>query len=355
MSLFEAVRPAMHAAVRKVLQHHKLSEHGDSTVEADLIYAVLDNLGVGEAPLKSNTRSAMPSEVIEAALLLKRWATERNEAPGWHIAGIGEVGKDRVTVASVHAAARAVYAIQLLQAGSTRMADGRWGSIKTPSDEAMSYALGAMIELNNELSSLFHRNPTMPMGDWVYDGKAATEPAAPHEDMAYEDRGPEAAAAAKSAALAGSERPWRSWWVQAIPPEALGCTPRGREASSAAKRFADELFSRHLDAEWQAYWAALGPVVAEAARRGGTWPLEDRSLDTDAIRVDFDYLAPWPMPGATKPPAPPSTMLDRDQCLAVMREAGLGHLAFNEDNVAMLSRLCNKAVEAAFRRPAKGG
>ena len=35
--------PEIHAAVRKVLQHHKLTEVGSGVVEADLIHAVLSN------------------------------------------------------------------------------------------------------------------------------------------------------------------------------------------------------------------------------------------------------------------------------------------------------------------------
>lgn len=33
--------PAHHAAVRKVLKHHKLTDVGDGVIEADLIYAVI--------------------------------------------------------------------------------------------------------------------------------------------------------------------------------------------------------------------------------------------------------------------------------------------------------------------------
>ena len=38
----------MHGQVRKVLQHHGLTVHGDGVVEADLIEAVLDSLAASE-------------------------------------------------------------------------------------------------------------------------------------------------------------------------------------------------------------------------------------------------------------------------------------------------------------------
>ena len=39
----EEMDKAIHAAVRKTLQHHKLTEVGNAVVEADLIHAVLSN------------------------------------------------------------------------------------------------------------------------------------------------------------------------------------------------------------------------------------------------------------------------------------------------------------------------
>lgn len=48
-----------------------------------------DLFGVGLQDAK--TRAPLTSELVQAALLLKTWATERNEPPGWHIAGIGAV------------------------------------------------------------------------------------------------------------------------------------------------------------------------------------------------------------------------------------------------------------------------
>lgn len=40
---------------------------------------------------QANTRSPLTSELVAAALMLKKWAEERNEPAGWHIAGIGAV------------------------------------------------------------------------------------------------------------------------------------------------------------------------------------------------------------------------------------------------------------------------
>ena len=42
-SMSEEMDKAIHAAVRKTLQHHKLTEVGNAVVEADLIHAVLSN------------------------------------------------------------------------------------------------------------------------------------------------------------------------------------------------------------------------------------------------------------------------------------------------------------------------
>lgn len=39
----------------------------------------------------AKTRSTLTRDLVNAAMLLKRWAEERNEPPGWHIAGIGLV------------------------------------------------------------------------------------------------------------------------------------------------------------------------------------------------------------------------------------------------------------------------
>lgn len=40
--------PDMHTRVRNVLKHHKLTEVGDSIIEADLIEAVLASIKAGE-------------------------------------------------------------------------------------------------------------------------------------------------------------------------------------------------------------------------------------------------------------------------------------------------------------------
>jgi hypothetical protein len=68
--------PEMHAAVRKVLQHHGLAAVGDGVVEADLIHAVLSNhdeadtiewLEKGNAEWRDTARLAMKHQNMASA------------------------------------------------------------------------------------------------------------------------------------------------------------------------------------------------------------------------------------------------------------------------------------------------
>lgn len=63
---------AHHAAVRKVLVHHGLTEHGDGVVEADLIYAVLNTSTV--------SMNVAPSDAIEGWQLVPTTSTEEMHA-----------------------------------------------------------------------------------------------------------------------------------------------------------------------------------------------------------------------------------------------------------------------------------
>jgi len=60
----------MHSRVRKVLQHHKLTVHGDGVVEADLIEAVLDSIRTAGAA------AAMPPRDIPEG-----WVIQRKDKP----------------------------------------------------------------------------------------------------------------------------------------------------------------------------------------------------------------------------------------------------------------------------------
>lgn len=54
----EKLRVQLHAAVRKVLQHHKLTTHGDGVVEADLIDAMLTTASTRQTELADALKAA---------------------------------------------------------------------------------------------------------------------------------------------------------------------------------------------------------------------------------------------------------------------------------------------------------